>query len=183
MKRGTIAILLMTTLLNWSPVLYAQQLANAPALPVPKGKHLLFFLQTSPESHTLIYELNYNSEGILDPDNPVKGARVSYEAQGGYKVLGQVEKRAPYGIRCKDIGNGGYEIRLSAYKKFPMYLLKSEKDNKYHMYIQDMGQQLLLKRVFVKVNGGSFWFPKIIYIDLITTNSETGIEILKRINI
>ncbi|MNY45411.1 hypothetical protein D3C86_1805100 [compost metagenome] len=63
----------------------------------------------------------------------------------------------------------------------PMYLKKSETDQKYHIYIKDEGKDLLLKRVFVRVNRGSFWFPKVQYIDLITTNSITGMEILKRI--
>jgi hypothetical protein len=51
------------------------------------------------------------------------------------------------------------------------------------MYIKNGNDNLLLKRVFVKVDGGSFWFPKVQYIDLITAHSETGKEIIKRIAI
>jgi hypothetical protein len=70
-----------------------------------------------------------------------------------------------------------------AYKKMPLYLKRSETDNKYKIYIKDEGRDYLLKRVFVRVRGGSFWFPKVEYIDLITVNSASGIEFLKRINI
>lgn len=177
------AAVILTFLILWSQVLSARQCQTAhPELPTPKGKDLLFFLQRTPDANTVIYELNYKSAGVLDPDAPVKASWIRYSEQGQCKSLSSIEEKFAYGVKCKQIGNDAYEIRLTAYKKLPLYLLKSEKDDKYHIYIEDEGRHLLLKRVFVKVNGGSFWFPKVTYIDLITTNSETGIELLKRIN-
>lgn len=174
-------LMLITFLLGQSST--AQLQSDAPVLPTPNGKNLLFFLQRNPDANTVIYELNFKADGTLDHEAPVKGSWIRYEEQGRYKALTTIEKKFAYGVKCKAIGKDAYEIRLVAYKKMPLYLLKSETDNRYHIYIRDEGKQLLLKRVFVRVNGGSFWFPKVSYIDLITTTSETGIEILKRINI
>ena len=178
-------MLLLNQVLNAQPV---REIHPVPAhegknLPTPTGKNLLFFLQRTPDANTVIYELNYKEDGTLNPEAPVKGSWIRYEEQAKTKELTSIEKKFAYGLKCKALGNDQYEIRLVAYKKMPMYLLKSGSDNKYHIYIKDEGKNLLLKRVFVKVNGGSFWFPKVTYIDLITANSETGIEILKRINI
>lgn len=186
----TTAIILMI-MLFLNQVLHAQPIreiqpsppTEGKNLPTPVGKNLLFFLQRTPDANTVIYELNYKADGTLNPETPVKGSWIRYEEQGKVKELTTIENKFAYGLKCKALGNDQYEIRLVAYKKMPMYLLKSEKDNKYHIYIKDEGKNLLLKRVFVKVNGGSFWFPKVTYIDLITANSETGMEILKRINI
>jgi len=153
------------------------------ALPTPKGENLLFFLQRNPDANTVIYELNFKSDGVLDPENPVKGSWIRYTEQGKYKELTGIERRFAYGVKCKALQNDEFEIRLVAYKKLPLYLKRSETDNKYKIYIKDEGKDLLLKRVFVRVNGGSFWFPKVEYIDLITVNSASGIEFLKRIEI
>ncbi|WP_316839616.1 DUF4833 domain-containing protein [Pedobacter gandavensis] len=181
-RSKTTAIVLMIMLLL-TQVVDAQPLKNNEPLPVPNGKNLLFFLQRTPDANTVVYELNYKADGLLDPKAPVKGSWVRYEEQGRLKPLSNIEEKFAYGLKSKALGNETYEIRLAAYQKMPMYLIKSETDQKYHIYIKDEGRNHLLKRVFVKVNGGSFWFPKVVYIDLITTNSETGIEMLKRIDI
>lgn len=160
---------------------YAQKRIEAQKLPNPKSNNLLFFLQRDPDANTVVYELNYNTDGTLYQNNPIKGSWIRYEEDQKFKALSSIEEKFAYGIKSKPIGNDEYEIRLVAYKKMPLYLRKSEEDNKYHIYIKDEGKDLLLKRVFVRVNGGTFWFPKVQYIDLITTNSESGMEILKRI--
>lgn len=176
-KLAVVAIILLL-----SQLLHAQTPVST-ALPTPKSKDLLFFLQRTPDANTVIYELNYKSDGLVDRQSPIKGSWIRYEERGKTKPLTGIEKKFAYGVKCKALGNDTYEVRLAAYDKMPMYLLKSETDQQYRMYIKDEGKNLLLKRVFVKVNGGSFWFPKVQYIDLFTTSSDTGQEILKRINL
>jgi len=152
-------------------------------LPTPVGKNLLFFLQRTPDANTVIYEINFKKDGTIDPQKPVVGSWIRYEEEQKYKPLTRIEQRFAYGVKCKPIGNDEFEIRLAAYKKMPLYLRRSTVDNTYKMYIKNGSDNLLLKRVFVKVDGGTFWFPKVQYIDLITANSETGKEIIKRIAI
>ena len=177
----SISTALIIVMLLLSQFVVAQQ-TNPASLPTPKGKDLLFFLQRTPDANTVIYEVNYKSDGLIDPNLPVKGSWIRYAENGQCKALTGIEKKFAYGVKCKAIGNDVYEIRLAAYQKMPMYLLKSA-DQKYRMYIKDEGKNLLLKRVFVKVNGGSFWFPKVQYIDLFTIHCDTGAEMMKRINL
>ncbi len=156
---------------------------EAVALPTPVGKNLLFFLQRTPDANTVIYEINFKKDGTIDEQKPVVGSWIRYEEEQKYKPLTGIEKRFAYGVKCKTIGKDEFEIRLVAYKKMPLYLLKSTLDNTYKMYIKNGSDNLLLKRVFVKVDSGSFWFPKVQFIDLITAHSESGKEIIKRIAI
>jgi hypothetical protein len=174
-------LIIVVMILVLSQISYAQNLVNQSALPTSKGCNPLFFLQRDPDANTVVYELNYNTDGTLQQNSPIKGSWIRYEDNQKFRELSPLEKTFAYGIQSKPIGDDEYEIRLLAYKKMAMYLKRSETDNKYHIYIKDEGKNLLLKRVFIRVNGGSFWFPKVQYIDLITTNSTTGMEILKRI--
>lgn len=181
-KTWLLKIALVLALLALGQFLFAQETHTA-NLPTPQRKDLLFFLQRTPDANTVIYELNYKSDGSVDEEAPVKGSWIRYEEQGKYRDLTGIEKKFAYGVKCKALGNDQFEIRLVAYKKMPLYLIKSASDQKYRMYIKDEGKNLLLKRVFVKINGGSYWFPKVQYIDLFTVNSENGAEVMKRINI
>lgn len=173
-------LIIITMLLLLNQLLYAQQ-TEPPQLPTPKGNNLLFFLQRDPDANTVVYELNYKPDGSLSQKDPIKGSWIRYEEAQQFKALSPMEKKFAYGVQSRAIAEDEYEIRLVAYKKMPLYLKKSESDQQYHIYIKDEGKDLLLKRIFVRINGGSFWFPKVQYIDLITINSATGIEILKRI--
>jgi sterol desaturase/sphingolipid hydroxylase (fatty acid hydroxylase superfamily) len=177
-----ITLLLKASILGLLLLLMVQLLAAQPTLPSPKLKNLLFFLQRTPDANTVVYQLNLTNGG-LDSKQPIKAFWVRYEENGLIKELSAIEKKFAYGVKCRQMGNGAYEVRLVSYKKLPMYLLKPAADQPYRLYIKEEEKYLLLKRVFVKVQGGSYWFPKVHYIDLFTVDSENGAEILKRIKV
>jgi hypothetical protein len=161
--------LLRTVLILITIILLLSQFSNAQeqvAFQIPKSS--LFYIQRSPETKTIIYELNYNSNGTLSPNDPIKGFWLQNNKVQKLEPLSAREKKHEYGIQSKAIGNDEYEIRLRAYKKMPLYLKKSAVDNNYRLFIKDEGKNVLLKRVFIKLNRGTFWFPKLQYIDLIT---------------
>lgn len=140
---------------------------KAAVLSTPVGKNLLFFLRRTPDANTVIYEINFKKDGTIDQQKPVVGSWIRYEEEQKYKPLTVIEQRFAYGIKCIPLGKNEFEIRLAAYQKMPLYLLKSISDDTYKMYIKNGSENLLLKRIFVKVEKGSFWFPKVQYIDLI----------------
>ncbi|MGV3547797.1 MAG: DUF4833 domain-containing protein, partial [Pedobacter sp.] len=174
---------LKATVLALFLMMMGQLLAAQPILPEPKAKNLLFFLQRTPDANTVVYQLNLEKDGSVNEKVPVKASWIRYEENGRVKELTAIEKKFAYGVQSKQLANEIFEIRLVAYKKLSMYLQKSAADQQYRIYIKDDGKDLLLKRVFVKVEGGSFWFPKVHYIDLFTVASDNGAEILKRINL
>jgi hypothetical protein len=194
MKKNSVKLLIAMTMIIFIALLLSQDtLAQGGpnikqpdfehSLPTPRGNNLLFFLQRNPDANTVIYELNLNADGQLNKANPVKSSWIRYAEDGSTKALSLVEQKFAYGIKCKALENDVYEIRLVAYKSMPLYLKKTESDDRYRIYIKDQGKDFLLKRVFVRVNGGTFWYPKVEYIDLITASSPTGIELLRRINL
>jgi hypothetical protein len=77
------------------------------------------------------------------------------------------------------IKEGEYDVRFVAYKKLPLNLLKSG-DGKYHIFAPIAKKQAILNRIFVKVEGGSFWLPNIVYVELKGTDPATGKEIIER---
>lgn len=123
----------------------------------------LFFLYTK---NTLItYELNFDAQEKLNKGNPLK-----VKAQ---KLLGAPVKDL---IKCRYIGSDGFEIRLTAYQKMPFYLLKTNADRTYKLYVKEGADQLLLKRISLKINQGSFKQPKYQYIDLVIAQNEVAKE-------
>lgn len=64
-----------------------------------------------------------------------------------------------------------------------MYLMKSEDDNKYHVYVTANNKRIELNRIFLRIDGGSFWVPNVKYVELKGTNPSTGAAMLERIKV
>lgn len=150
--------------------------------PVPHGiKNQLFYLQRTPNVNTIICELNYQKNGQLDEENPVHVFWIRYQDAGKKVELSFLQRTFAYGIKTKPIGEGKYELRFVSYKKMPLYLIKSQADNKYHVYASVGQKEVILNRIFIKINpGGSFWSPNVEYIEYKGMDPASGKEILER---
>lgn len=179
-------LLLLTTLCSYLPFDYTPtQAPQRPALvdedkfPSPaENIQRLFYLQRLPNSNTLIYELNAPN-GRLNEDEPVHPYWVRYAEKGQREELSYIQRKFAYGIVSKKLANDQYDVRFVSYKRFPMLLMKAN-DGKYHIFVTIAQKQMMVNRIFVKIEGGSFWVPNIVYVEFKGADPNTGREIVER---
>ena len=153
---------------------------NNVVYPVPPASNeRLFYVQRDPNANTIIYDLNLNSDGKLNTDEPVKVYWIKYAEKGQKEQLNFIQRKFAYGLNVKPLNNGNYDIRFVSYKKFPLTLMKTE-DGKYHIFASIEQKQVILNRIFVKIDGGSFWIPNVSYVEVKGSDPETGREIVER---
>lgn len=148
--------------------------------PVPNANQL-FYLQRTANTNTIVCELNYGSNGSLDEDDPVHVYWIRYTEGGIKKELNYIQRTFAYGIRSESQGKGNYVLRFVSYKKLPLLLTRSPKDNKYHVFATINQRQAQLSRIFVKVEGGTFWSPNVVYMEMKGIDPITGKEVMERI--
>ena len=157
-----------------SATLHAQKKEKDKAdFPNPKNvKNLLFYVQRTINANTLIYTLNVNKDGELNEEEPIKINWVNYASDSTVESLNYIQRKYAYGVDAQllDKEKKTYSFVFVSYKKKPLYLIKSEVDNKYHVFYQMKNEMVILNSVFIKIEGGSFWTPKIKYIDVSATN-------------
>jgi len=152
--------------------------------PVPKGiTNQLFYLQRDPNTNTIICELNVDTKGQVDQDSPVNVYWIRYQENKEKKELGYIQRKFAYGIESKSLGKDQYELRFVSHKKLPMYLVKSEGDNKYHVYVTVNKKKIQIERIFLRIEGGSFWLPNVKYAEIKGMNTATNSLITERIKI
>jgi len=135
--------------------------------PVPQGiSNQLFYLQRDPNTNTIICQLNLDKRGEINKNQPVNVFWMRYGDKGEKKELSYIQRKFAYGIISKDLGNGQFELRFTSHKKLPMYLSKSVLDKKYHIYATINNKKMELERIFLRINGGSFWFPNVKYVEI-----------------
>ena len=145
----------------------------------PTSNERLFYVQRTPNANTIVYDLNLNSDGKLNTEQPVKVYWLKYAEKGQKEELNYIQRKFAYGLNTKALNNGSYDIRFVSYKKFPLTLMKAG-DGKYHIFASVAQKQVILNRIFVKIEGGSFWIPNVVYVEVKGTDPETGKEIVDR---
>ena len=150
--------------------------------PTPTGNiNQLFFIQRDPNINTLIYELNLKNGSVVE-DEPIHVFWIRYAEKGQHDELNYIQRNFAYGIKSKLISKDNYEIHFVSYKKKLMYLKRST-DNKFYVFTDINKKQAILKQVFVRVNGGSFWVPNIEYVELKGIDPISGLEVIERMKI
>lgn len=149
--------------------------------PVPNNvPGLLFYIQRDPNTNTICYQLNVDKQGKISEKNPVNTFWIRYPEGGMRKELNYLQRKFAYGINSKAIGNATYELRSVAYSKLPLYLRRDTR-NEYHVYTSIDKKECILSRVFIRIDGGTFWSPNVLYIELKGTEIATGKTIIQRI--
>lgn len=178
------AAVLLIGLLGSSLSLEAAVQQPTPMLtfPVPSGvAHQLFYLQRDPNTNTIIYQLNVNSAGQLDEDEPINIFWLRYQEQGQRKDLNFIQRRFAYGLSAKKIAPSKYALKFAAYGKVPFVLMKSSFDNAFHVYATVANKQIQLERVYLRIEGGTFWVPNVKYIELKGRDAASQKPVVERI--
>ena len=157
---------------------------DEPSFPVPPvNKESLFYLQRTPNTNTIICELN-EQNGVLDKEDPVHVLWIRYTEQKQRQELSFIQRHFAYGLKEKDLGNDTWELRFVSYRKIPLYLMKSPTDNKHHVYATITGRSAILSRIYIRIDpGGTFWSPNVKYLELEGVDVQNGQELIQRINV
>lgn len=156
--------------------------ATLETTPVP-AENILFFMQKDGDPNTVVYLLNYDQCGKLKPEKPICAVWLKDLVNGKAPAFYRKPESSLYGFECRVIGEAQFEIRLNACEKMPLYLKRLPETGKYQIYIRDEDREYLLKRIYMRVANRKGRSAKVQHLDLVTLNSLSGIEFLKRINI
>jgi len=146
---------------------------------LPDNISRLFYVQRSPNINTIVYELNTEKNGKLNVEEPVHVYWIRYNEKGQKEDLSYIQRKFAYGLTSKALPNDQFDIRFVSYKKFPLTLMKGN-DGKYHIFANVNQKPMYITRVFLKIEGGSFWLPNVKYVEIKGIETSTGKEIVER---
>lgn len=148
-------------------------------LPIPNEKNQLFYLQRDPDENTVIYALDIKDKK-LNKSNPVLAYWIRYADREQIEKLTFIQRRMAYGINQKEIEPGIYELHIQAYKDLKITLAPNPKTGEYHALVNIDNNNIILDRIFVRINGGSFFKPNIQYIEISGHNPKNDKKVKHR---
>ncbi|MBA3682064.1 MAG: DUF4833 domain-containing protein [Bacteroidetes bacterium] len=148
--------------------------------PIPNNKSVLFYIQRSLDINTIVYELNYNRDSTINISKPIKVFWIKYAEHSQVEALSGLQKKYAYGVTCKltDSEKKWFKVKLKAYSKVDIYIMNSENNKNYQAYLNINGQLVRLTKIFINIDGGTFWKPNVTYIELFGQNITTN-EVVK----
>lgn len=155
-----------------SSSLFAQTKAkDGKDFPAPTNKdfkNLMFYVQRTNNINTLIYEFNYNHDGELNAKTPVKVYWKNYDTDGTTEPLNSLQRKYAYGVESYvlDSVKKSYYFNFVSYKKKQIFLLRNQTTKKYEAFITLNNKLIEITRIYIHIEGGAFWTPKIKYIDV-----------------
>ncbi len=183
-KYFTKSLIVITILVNIvSENLSAQSKNPSPLnFPTPKNiDNMLFYIQRDPNTNTAIYAINYQENGKIDKSDPIKGYWIRYAEKGEKKDFNYIQRKFAYGIESKTLNNEEFELQFVSYKKLPLILKKIDSDQKYHVFVNVNQKKIQVEKIFVRIEGGSFWLPNVKYAEVTGIDASSNKAITERI--
>ena len=174
--------LFFITILLLTQLVFNFAAAQDKAFPVPDGNSKqLFFLQRTPNTNTIVCELNYK-DGVVDKEDPVHVFWIRYQEKGQAEDLSYIQRKFAYGVKTKEIAENKYELNFVSYKKYKMYLMLAA-DKQFHVYTTINKKAAILTRIYVAIKGGSFWLPDVEYVEVTGIDPATRSPVKERLKI
>jgi len=145
-----------------------------PEYPVPNEPNMLFYVERSSNSNTVIYAANIDAHGRIDPDAPVNPYWRWYHVDGHKKPLILIERMLAYGVKSvrHDGPHGAVTFELAA---VPERRIVLDLDGQGHpealMKIGDRWVKLIY--VYLYVDDSGIW-PKVPALDIFSVDKITG---------
>ncbi|MET0945780.1 MAG: DUF4833 domain-containing protein [Flavobacterium sp.] len=182
-KNFTKSLIVLTFLVNiLSGNLLAQSKNPSPLhFPTPKNiDNMLFYIQRDPNTNTAIYALNYQENGKINKSNPIKAYWIRYAEKGEKEDFNYIQRKFAYGIESKTLNNDEFELQFVSYKKLPLTLKKTDSDQKYHVFVNVNQKKIQVEKIFVRIEGASFWLPNVKYAEITGIDASSNKMITER---
>jgi hypothetical protein len=146
--------------------------------PRPLVKDLLFYIQRNLNYNTVVYTLNTNYAGVIDPTHPLNVFWIRYEQNGETKQLNPIQTKLAYGYKSTRINNETFKFQLVSYNQ-DFYLAKNDAGN--YIVSTELEDELLqVSNIYVYAEDFGV-FPQVKYIEFFGDTIDYNFPVYKKI--
>lgn len=141
----------------------------------------LFTIGRSKDANEIWYTLNTNVYGDLNLIDSVKIFWLKKAENNLIEPLTWIQKRYSYGIQMLETektGRSVWKFQFVSYDK-RTFELRQISESKYKVFANTAGKEIEVSRIFIQIDGGSFWLPKISYVKLYGLDAQSGNQIIE----
>jgi hypothetical protein len=150
---------------------------NLVSYPLPDtlsvGSQHLFYIERSKDTNVIYYDLNKDKSGNFDAENPFNIYWVKNKKGGKKESLTWIQNKYAYGLKILEKDSEEVVFQFAPYDK-KIFILKKDDSGIYRIFSDSPQEEMYLEKIFIQIDGGTFWFPKIAHITLQGKCPKTG---------
>lgn len=146
-----------------------------------KHKYSLFKIERSKDSNEIIYDINITPSGNLNLTNPVNIYWIKHSRNHKITPLTWIQKKFAYGLKFLSKNESEVKFRFVSYRKRDFVIKKNTKGD-YQVFTNSYNKEVSVSRIYIQIDGGTFWVPKITKVELYVTDAITGESTIEIIN-
>lgn len=177
MKLLTIKILLLifTTTISYGSMFSGNSEKN--------NKYDLFKIVRSRDTNEIIYSIKFDQTGQPDKTDPIEIHWIKRTNNNKVEPLTWIQKKYAYGVKILNDLKKEDDIyfQFVSYDK-RTFILKKNVENCYKVFTLSGEKEVEVSRIFIQIDGGSFWLPTISRVELHSKEPGSGKLAMETIN-
>ena len=142
------------------------------------SSHSLFKIERSKDANQIFYNLNTINNNKLNPENPINIYWIRKTEGGKIKPLTWIQKHYAYGVDYTYASENFAKFHFVSSNKRD-FILKRDKTGDFKVFTQLNNKEVEVNRIFIQIDGGTFWFPNISHVELHTKDPLTHKNIVE----
>ena len=141
----------------------------------------LFKIGRNKDANEIYYTVKTSTDGSLDMTNPVKIYWIKFTKDGVIEPLTRIQNTFAYGLKFLNRTPERVDFQFVSYSRRTFSLRKTKEGN-FKVFTKANGSEVEVERIFIQIEGGTFWLPKIPQVELharIPEGGESVVEIIK----
>lgn len=134
---------------------------------------VVFKIGRSIDRNEIHYILKVNQKGELNQEEPLEIVWMNNEDAGQKERINWIKKKFGYGLIYQYIKPNEAHFNFVSYDK-RSFTLKKNKLGEYKVFTSSNGKTVEVQRIFINIEGGSFWIPNITFVELSALEPQTN---------
>ncbi|MBT7142789.1 MAG: DUF4833 domain-containing protein [Bacteroidetes bacterium] len=140
----------------------------------------LFKIERSKDSDEIVYDINLTTFGKLNTENPINIYWIKHTNSNKIEPLSWIQKKFSYGLTFLDIGDNKAKFQFVSYG-YRNFEIKKNTNGDFKVFTNSQNKEVAVKRIFIQIDGGTFWFPNITKVELHAIDIKTGKDLIETI--
>lgn len=138
----------------------------------------LFKIGRSKDANEIFYVVRTTSKGSLDLSDPVQIYWKKFTKNGVIEPLTRIQCAFAYGLNFLSRSTERADFQFVSYSK-RTFSVRKTRDGRFRVFTTANGAEVEVERLFIQIDGGTFWFPKISRVELHARIPEVGVPVVE----
>ena len=132
-----------------------------------------FSIQRSKDINEIVYEVSITGMNLINIEQPINIYWVKHTDGNRIEPLSWIQNKYAYGLEFMKKNALEATFHFVSYNK-RIFTIQKDKEGQFKVYTEVKGKKAIVERIFVQIDGGSFWFPKISRVELYSLNPQNN---------